>query len=69
MVEGYSGFVFLNGAGQVYTNAFLYDSIQGIVETYNREELMQANLEKPQLVCLPENVGTHFQAHLLYEDV
>lgn len=44
IVEGYSDFVFLNSAGQVYTNSFLYDSIQDIVETCNREELMKANL-------------------------
>ena len=61
VVEGYSGFVF-NSAGQVYTNAFLYDSIQGIVETYNREELMKANLEKRQPVYLPK-MSAHIFRH------
>ncbi len=62
VVDGYSGFVFLNGAGQVYTNAFLYDSIQGIVETYNREELMKANIEKRQPVYLPK-MSAHIFRH------
>lgn len=62
VVEGYSGFVFLNSAGQVYTNSFLYDSIQGIVETYNREELMKANLEKRQPVYLPK-MSAHIFRH------
>lgn len=61
-VGGYSGFVFLNSAGQVYTNSFLYDSIQGIVETYNREELMNANLEKRQPVYLPK-MSAHIFRH------
>lgn len=55
VVEGYSGFVFLNSAGQVYTNSFLYDSIQGI-------ELMKANLEKRQPVYLPK-MSAHIFRH------
>lgn len=61
-VEGYSGSVFFNSAGQVYTNSYLYDSIQGIVETYNREELMNANLEKRQPVYLPK-MSAHIFRH------
>lgn len=45
-----------------YTNSFLYDSIQGIVETYNREELMKANLEKRQPVYLPK-MSAHIFRH------
>lgn len=62
VVEGYSGFVFLNSAGQVYTNSFLYDSIQGIVETYNREELMNANRDKRPPVYLPK-ISAHIFRH------
>lgn len=61
-VEGYSGFVFLNSAGQVYTNAFLHDAIQGIVEAYNREELMKASKEKRQPVYLPK-ISAHIFRH------
>lgn len=62
VVEGYTGFVFLNSAGQVYTNAFLYDSIQGIVETYNREELAKSHLENRQPVYLPK-ISAHIFRH------
>lgn len=62
VVEGYTGFVFLNNAGQVYTNAFLYDSIQGIVETYNREELAKSNLENRKPAYLPK-MSAHIFRH------
>jgi len=62
IVDGYTGFVFLSSAGQVYTNAFLYDAIQGIVETYNREELAKSNLEKRQPVYLPK-MSAHIFRH------
>ena len=62
VVEGYTGFVFLNNAGQVYTNSFLYDSIQGIVETYNREELARSNIEGRQPVYLPK-ISAHIFRH------
>lgn len=62
VVEGYTGFVFLNSAGQVYTNSFLYDSIQGIVETYNREELARATKEDRPPVYLPK-ISAHIFRH------
>lgn len=62
VVEGYTGFVFLNSAGQVYTNSFLYDSIQGIVETYNREELARAIKEDRPPVYLPK-ISAHIFRH------
>ena len=62
VVGGYKGFVFLNSAGQVYTNAFLYDAIQGIVETYNREELANSIIEDRQPVYLPK-ISAHIFRH------
>lgn len=62
VVAGYTGFVFLNSAAQVYTNSFLYDAIQGIVETYNREELAKSKLEKRQPVYLPK-ISAHIFRH------
>ena len=62
VVGGYKGFVFLNSAGQVYTNAFLYDAIQGIVETYNREELANSIVEDRQPVYLPK-ISAHIFRH------
>lgn len=54
--------MFLNGAGQVYTNAFLYDSIQGIVESYNREEFARANKENRQPEYMPK-ISAHIFRH------
>lgn len=62
VVEGHTGFVFLNSAGQVYTNSFLCDSIQGIVETYNREELAKSNVEKRTPRYLPK-ISAHIFRH------
>lgn len=61
-VEGYTGFVFLNNAGQVYTNAFLYDSIQGIVESYNREEFARASKEARPPEYMPK-ISAHIFRH------
>lgn len=61
-VEGYTGFVFLNSAGQVYTNSFLYDSIQGIVESYNREEFAKASEENCQPEYMPK-ISAHIFRH------
>ena len=59
-VDGYKNFIFVNSSGQVYTNAYIYDAIQGIVETYNREELAKAKKELRDPVFLPK-----FSAHTL----
>ena len=61
-VGGYTGFVFLNSAGQVYTNSFLYDSIQGIVESYNREEFARASKEDYQPEYMPK-ISAHIFRH------
>lgn len=61
-VGGYTGFVFLNNAGQVYTNSFLYDSIQGIVESYNREEFARASKEDCQPEYMPK-ISAHIFRH------
>lgn len=51
--KGYAGFVFPTSAGQVYTNAFLYDLIQGIAESFNREEFVRAGKEYRQPEYIP----------------
>lgn len=61
-VEGYTGFVFLNSAGQVYTNAFLYDSIQSIAESFNREEFVRAGKEGRQPEYIPK-ISAHIFRH------
>lgn len=61
-VGDYTDFVFLNTTGQVYTNAFLYDSIRGIVESYNREEFARANREGCQPEYMPK-ISAHIFRH------
>lgn len=61
-VDGYTGFVFLNNAGQVYTNAFLYDSIQGIVESYNRAEFARVSTDGSLPEYLPK-ISAHIFRH------
>ena len=53
--------MFLNNAGQVYTNAFLYDSIQGIVESYNRAEFARASADGSQPEYLPKRSAHIFR--------
>lgn len=59
VVEGYSGFVFLNSEGQVYANSFLYDAIQGIVETYNRRRTYECKRRKAPTCISPQNERSH----------
>lgn len=61
-VDGYSGFIFLNNNGQVYTQAFIYDAIQGIVTSYNKEEYVNALQENRQPCYLPK-ISAHILRH------
>lgn len=62
VVDGYSDFVFLNSNGQVYTQAFVYDSIQGITTSYNKEEFAKASQENRQRCYLPQ-ISAHILRH------
>ena len=62
VVDGYTDFVFLNGNGQVYTQAYIYDSIQGITTSYNKEESARAQRENRQPCYLPK-ISAHIFRH------
>lgn len=62
VVDGYTDFVFLNSNGQVYTQAFIYDTIQGITTSYNKEEYARAIEEKRQPCYLPK-ISAHILRH------
>lgn len=62
VVDGYTDFVFLNGSGQAYTQSFIYDSIQGIVTSYNKEESARAREEGRQPIYLPK-MSAHILRH------
>ena len=61
-VDGYTDFVFLNNSGQVYTQSFIYDSLQGIVASYNREEMSRALEEGRSPNYLPK-ISAHILRH------
>ena len=62
VVDGYSDFVFLNNNGQVYTQSFIYDTIQGITTSYNKEEYAKALEEKREPCYLPK-ISAHILRH------
>ncbi len=62
VVDGYSDFVFLNNNGQVYTQSFVYDTIQGITTSYNKEEYAKALEEKREPCYLPK-ISAHILRH------
>lgn len=62
VIDGYTDFVFLNSSGQVYTQSFIYDAIQGIVASYNKEEFAKAYEEKRQPNYLPK-ISAHILRH------
>lgn len=62
VVDGYTGFIFLNSSGQVYTQAFVYDAIQGITTSYNREEYARAMKENRRPNYLPK-MSAHILRH------
>lgn len=61
-VDGYTDFIFLNSNGQVYTQAFIYDAIQGIVTSYNKEEYARSYEERRQPNYLPK-ISAHILRH------
>lgn len=62
VVDGYTDFVFLNNSGQVYTQSFIYDAIQGITTSYNKEEYAKALEENRQPRYLPK-ISAHILRH------
>ena len=62
VVDRYSDFVFLNNNGQVYTQSFVYDTIQGITTSYNKEEYAKALEEKREPCYLPK-ISAHILRH------
>ena len=62
VVNGYTDFVFLNNSGQVYTQSFIYDAIQGITTSYNKEEYAKALEENRQPRYLPK-ISAHILRH------
>ena len=62
VVDGCSDFVFLNNNGQVYTQSFVYDTIQGITTSYNKEEYAKALEEKREPCYLPK-ISAHILRH------
>lgn len=56
----YTGFIFLNNNGKVFTPASVFDTIQHITSTYNREEYFNAQKESRDPCYLPK-----FSAHIL----
>ena len=62
VVDGYTDFVFLNHNGQVYTQAYIFDAIQGITTSYNKEEYEKAREEKRTPCYLPK-LSAHIFRH------
>lgn len=60
VVDGYTNFIFINSNGKVYTPAAVYDKLQEIRESYNRDEQFSAIKEKRDPCFLPK-----FSAHIL----
>ena len=61
-VDGYSGFVFINSAGKVFTPTFIYDTIQNITTDYNLDESARAKTEKRSPIYLPK-ISAHTFRH------
>ncbi len=59
-VDGYTGFIFLNSNGKVFTNGAVHGAIQNIITLYNRDEYFLAKEEERDPVYLPK-----FSAHNL----
>ena len=60
VVDGYSGFIFLNNRGKVFTPATVFDSIRRIIAEYNQEEESLAQFERRTPCYLPQ-----FSSHSL----
>ena len=61
-VDGYTGFIFLNSKGKVYTQSFVFDTLQRIRDYYNAEEAERAREEKRTPVFLPK-LSAHIMRH------
>ncbi len=61
-VDGYSGFIFLNANGKVYSGSAVYDKIQAIVYDYNKEETAKAARENRE-ACLIPKISPHILRH------
>lgn len=61
-VDGYTGFIFLNSAGKVFTPAFVFDTIQNIVADFNRDEMADARRENRAPHYLPK-ISAHILRH------
>lgn len=62
IVDGYSGFIFLNENGRVYTAGTIYDKIQSIVTDYNHEETARARADHREPVLIPK-ISPHILRH------
>lgn len=60
VIDGMSGFIFMNRLGQVHNPVGINRAINRIVETYNAEELVKAERAKRNPVLIP-----HFSCHIL----
>ena len=61
-IGSYSGFIFLNANGKVYTPATIYDKIQFIVDAYNKTEEASFKEEKRDPVYIPK-ISAHVFRH------
>lgn len=60
VIDGYSGFIFLNRKGYVYNLVSINKAIINIYKDYNAEETENAKKEKRKPILLP-----HFSVHIL----
>ena len=61
-IDGYSGFIFLNGKGKPYTPGFIHGVLQNIVSDYNRVEMAKAKEEDRDPHYLPK-IAPHILRH------
>ena len=61
-IGAYSGFIFLNSSGKVYTPAAIYDKIQFIVDGYNKTEEAASKEEKRDPIFIPK-ISPHIFRH------
>lgn len=61
-VDGYTGFIFLNSSGKVYTPGAVFDVIQRITCDCNREEFFKAAKEHREPCYLPK-MSAHILRH------
>lgn len=61
-VDGYTGFIFLNSHGKVFTPGTVFDTIQDIVNDYNRQELAVATQEGREPCYIPR-ISAHILRH------